>query len=346
MERDTKEALKPLKLNRVFIPVLLGVVITLGLFYRSGKFSSHTIDLLRYPNWPCLLMAIVSIFFREFGHIFRLRLLSDGSLSWKACFYVAILWEFASAVTPSVVGGGIVAIFILSKEGLSWGRALAYVIVSGILDNFFFLVAAFQSFLGGYEALFNMVGEFSGSVKTIFFTNYVALFCYTILIALGVFKNPKLLKWLLLKITSFAFLKRLRRRAYQLSQEIMITAREFMGKSWAFWWRLILCTMLTWIMRYLFLNCLIASYIPLGWLGHITVLKKQIIMWTLMLVPIAPGGSGIAELLFQAFFESTLGQYTLLILVLWRSCSFYIYLTLGLIFLPRWIKRVFVKHLS
>jgi uncharacterized protein (TIRG00374 family) len=259
---------------------------------------------------------------------------------------VAILWEFSSAVTPSVIGGGLVAIFLFSKEGLSLGKSLAYVIVNGILDNLFFLLAASYSFVGGYASFFAMTGELSGTVKTIFFTSYAFILTYTVVISSGVFVNPNLLKWILMRTTSMRFLKRWRRSAYQLSKDIMVTSHEFQGKCFSFWFKLLVCTTLTWVVRYAFLNLLIASYAPVSWGEHLAIFCKQIIMWSLMLVPLAPGGSGIAEVSFQAFFEHTLGDYTLGLLVLWRACSFYLYLTVGAFFLPKWIRRVFRNRLA
>jgi uncharacterized membrane protein YbhN (UPF0104 family) len=341
MEADAQIALKTLNLKKALIPILCGLVITAFLFYRSGKISSATLVLLSEPNWKYLYMAMLSIVLREVGHICRLRMLSNSTLKWKSCFYIAILWEFASAVTPSVVGGGIVAIFLFSKEGLALGKSLSYVLVNGILDNLFFLLVALRSFWGGYEPFFSMVGELSGSVKAIFFTNYIILFIYTSVIAIGVFINPKLLKWILIWVTSISFLRRWRKSAYQLSKDIIITSNEFRGKNGFFWCKILLCTVLTWIVRYVLINFLIASYASMSFSEHLAVFGKQIIIWALMLVPLAPGGSGIAEVLFQGFFETTLGDYTLLILLLWRACTFYLYLTLGAIFIPKWIKRVF-----
>lgn len=336
---NTQQALKTLNFKKVFIPIGLGVVITLWLFTRSGKVSFETLAMLNRPNWYSLLAALGSIILRELGHIFRIRLVSGNTLSLRQCFFIAVLWEFASAVTPSVVGGGIVAVFIFAREGLSMGRAIAYVIVHGILDNTCFLLSAIPSFFGSYNGLFDLLGEFSFSVKSIFFVNYLLVASYMALIFIGFLYKPKVLEWILMKITSFWIFKRFRKRAYQLSQDIAVTACAFRGYSLGFWLKSILYTILTWGARYALLVFLIASYVPLSWLGLLDVVKKQIVMWTLMLVPLAPGGSGIAELLFQSFFETTLEDYTLPILILWRSCSFYLYLVLGLIFLPKWLKK-------
>ncbi|TDG95161.1 lysylphosphatidylglycerol synthase transmembrane domain-containing protein [Cardinium endosymbiont of Culicoides punctatus] len=346
IETNAQEALQTLNIKKVWLPILFGLAITVFLFYRSGKISKETISLLKDPNWKYICMALCSIILREIGHICRLRFLSDSTLSWTSCFYIAILWEFASAVTPSVVGGGIVAIFLFSKEGLSLGKSLSYVIVNGIMDNFFFLLAGFHAFLGGYETLFAMTNDLATSVKAIFFTNYFILAIYTSIISIGVFINPLFLKWILMRVTSITLFKRWRRSAYELSKDIITTSNEFRGKHIFFWFRILLCTILTWGVRYAFLNCLIAAYSPITFIEHFSMFGKQIIMWAIMLIPISPGGSGIAEVLFQQFFETTLGDYTLVIAVLWRMCTFYIYLTLGILFLPRWIHRVFTKKES
>lgn len=52
--------------------------------------------------------------------------------------------------------------------------------------------------------------------------------------AIGVFINPKFLKWILIYVTSIAFLKRWRRSAYQLSKDIIVTSDEFRGRGLLF----------------------------------------------------------------------------------------------------------------
>ncbi|AWN81825.1 lysylphosphatidylglycerol synthase transmembrane domain-containing protein [Candidatus Cardinium hertigii] len=344
-ENNNLEALKVLNLRRIWFPTLCGLAILGFWFYRAGnKLTLATIAQLGRPNGYYLSMAFSSILLREIGHICRLRFLSNATLSWTSCFYIAILWEFSSALTPSVVGGGIVAIFLFSKEGLPLGRSLAYVIVNGIMDNFFFLLAGMPAFGGMYKPLFAMADEFDTVVKSIFFINYFILCIYTLVITMGVFINPTLLKYILLRITSIGFLKKWRRSAYHISKDIVITSHEFKGKGFFFWCKILSCTFFTWMARYSFLNCLIAAYTKVSLSQHVAMFGKQVIMWALMLIPFLPGGSGIAEYSFIQFFEPILGDYTPLIALLWRACTFFLYLLLGIIFLPRWIHRVLEKN--
>ncbi|WP_342265368.1 lysylphosphatidylglycerol synthase transmembrane domain-containing protein [Cardinium endosymbiont of Philonthus spinipes] len=343
---DAQEALKTLNVKKVWFPILCGLAITGFLFYRSGKISLEIVALLSEPNWNYLAMALCSILLREVGHIYRLRILSNSSLPWTSCFYIAILWEFGTAVTPSVVGGGLVAIFLLSKEGLSLGRSIAYIVVTGIMDNLFFLLAGTLGFTGAYEPIFSMAGPLSSSIKAFFFVIYTFFLVYNLVMIIGVFINPKLLKWILIHVTSIGFLKRWRRSAYQLSKDIMITSHEFKGKPPLFWYKIVLCTFLTWMVRYILINCLMAAYCPISLGQHLAIWGRQIVMWALMLVPVSPGGSGIAEFWFQKFFDPMLGDYTLLIALLWRICTFYLYLILGAMLLPKWIQRKFKNKSS
>ena len=56
---------------------------------------------------------------RDLGYMYRIRVLTDKYLSWRKSFDVIMLWEFASALTPSVVGGSGIAIFILNREKIN-----------------------------------------------------------------------------------------------------------------------------------------------------------------------------------------------------------------------------------
>lgn len=340
---DSQEALKTLNVKKVWLPILCGLAITGFLFYRSGKISIETLALLSKPNWPYFCVAFLSIALREFGHVYRLRLLSSNRLSWASCFYVATLWEFGTAVTPSVVGGGLVAIFLLSREGLSMGRSIAYIVVTGIMDNLFFLLAGSFGLAGAYDSIFLMAGSLSSSMNLFFMLIYAFFLVYNLVMTIGVFINPKLLKWILLYVTSIGFLKRWRRSAYQLSKDIMGTSDEFRGKSFSFWAKILLCTLLTWIVRYSLMNAFIAAYFPLTFGEHLEIWGKQVVMWALMLVPVSPGGSGIAEFWFEKFFEPMLGDYTLLIALFWRIATFYLYLVLGVMLLPKWLQRRFKR---
>ncbi|MFN9976273.1 MAG: lysylphosphatidylglycerol synthase domain-containing protein, partial [Phycisphaerae bacterium] len=77
-----------------------------------------------------LIGALAMMVIRDLGYIYRIRILTDKQLSWRQSFEVIMLWEFASAMTPSVVGGSGIAMFILNREGINMGRSTAITFVT------------------------------------------------------------------------------------------------------------------------------------------------------------------------------------------------------------------------
>ncbi|MGB3464734.1 MAG: lysylphosphatidylglycerol synthase domain-containing protein, partial [Cyclobacteriaceae bacterium] len=141
MDRSEK-ALKTLNPNKAIIPVVIGLAIVLYIFFTDPDLTTDNLKLIFQASLPVLLLSVVVLLCRDLGYIYRIRTLTNKDLSWKSSIYVILLWEFASAVTPSVVGGTAVAIFILMKEKIPLGRAIAYVILTAILDNSYFIVGA------------------------------------------------------------------------------------------------------------------------------------------------------------------------------------------------------------
>jgi len=73
------------------------------------------------------------------------------------------------------------------------------------------------------------------------------------------------------------------------------------------------------------------------------IFSRQIIMWIVMLISPTPGSSGTAEYFFTQFFFQYLRDYTFVSAIFWRLMSYYPYLLLGAIFLPRWVKKHFFE---
>jgi len=68
-------------------------------------------------------------------------------------------------------------------------------------------------------------------------------------------------------------------------------------------------------------------------------------MWVIMLISPTPGSTGVAEYMFGEF----LGLYIVdgfsgVIALLWRLFTYYPYLFVGIIVLPGWIRRVYLKR--
>src|SRR5690606_38634924 len=142
MKLDNKEIFKTLNPNKIWLPVIIGLGIVFFMFYTDPSVNSQTLRGVFDASASSILFAVFFVFLRDLGYVYRIREITDRYLTWGRSIYVIILWEFASAVTPSVVGGTAVAAFIINKEGIKLGRALAYVMVTAIMDNLFFVIAA------------------------------------------------------------------------------------------------------------------------------------------------------------------------------------------------------------
>lgn len=345
---DTDKVWGTLNIQKVWIPVIIGIGAILYLLANDEDFSWAKFQLIHQADWRYILAAILAVCIRDAGYIYRLRVLTHRDLSWVSGFYVIILWEFASAVTPSVGGGGLVAIFLLLKEGISLGRSLAYIVITSIFDNLFFLATSSLGFLGTYNAVFIKLSSLSNTVlasslKFIFWFSYAVVFTYTTVMLWAIFIHPKLFQWILLRITDIRFLQRWKPYARKHGEELLLASKVLQQESHWYWCWIGCITLITWSARYLVINMIMAAYVSISLTDHLFILGKQIVMWTIMLVSPTPGSSGTAEFLYKKFHEATLGDYTLITNVLWRLLTYYLYLILGTIYLPRWVRKVFAK---
>jgi len=350
MDLDTKKILKTLNPRKVWVPIVLGIGIVVYLFISDPDLSADKLKLIFDAKLFPILLAGLVFFSRFAGYIFRIRSITGNQLTWRNSLYVIILWEFASAVTPSVVGGTAVAVFILWKEGIKPGKALGFVLLTAIFDNLFFVLAAPITLFLGMENIFPVNSGSSdlleSSLDALFILSYGLIAIYTFIMTFALLINPRLFQWVLIKITSLPYLRKWRYAAYERGTEMILASEQLKGMGKKFWIYLSLSTIFIWSSRYLMLNFLMASFVKISLYDHVLIFGKQIILWVVMLISPTPGSSGTAEAIFPAFFQVHLGDYTIIVNVLWRLFTYYPYLLLGALFLPRWINRVFFAGLN
>lgn len=347
MKLDNKKIFKTLNPNKVWVPVLIGLGIVFLMFYLDPTVNGDTLKGIFDASAPYIILAVLVIFSRDLGYVYRIREITDRQLTWTRAIYVIILWEFASAVTPSVVGGTAVAMFILNKEGIKMGKAIAFVMVTAILDNLFFVIGApiILYFAKGNIFPDNKLLEtqLGNSLEAIFWISYALYASYSLVMAAALFYRPRVFKWVLIKIFSLKFLSKWKHDAQEYGNQIIEASRQLSGKSYRYWLPIIGATIFIWTSRYLMLNALVAAFVPMDMMDHVIVFARQVIMWIVMMISPTPGSSGTAEFFYGQFFSQFLGQYTFVTSIAWRMLSYYPYLILGAIFLPKWIRQVFFK---
>lgn len=124
--------------------------------------------------------------------------------------------------------------------------------------------------------------------------------------------------------------------------ELVKASLQIKGKGLVYWLRASLSTAFVWTARYYVVSCIIAAFIHLSLNDHLIIFARNFVWKVVLLVAVTPGGAGIVEGTFNIFFQDFITPSLLvLILLFYRIVTYYLYLVLGSIFLPRWVARVF-----
>ena len=284
--------------------------------------------------------AILFMMGRDFFYMWRIKLLTKNKLTWKRSFYVIMLWEFASALSPGIVGGSAVAMFILNKEKINLGRSTVIVLISAIMDNLFYiLMIPIVLLIIGNASLFP--DEINQSItKIIFWLGYGIITFICLLMFTILFFKPHWAKSIITFLFRFPLLKRWKDSAIKTGNEIEQSSIIMRKEPLSYWIKSFIATCGSWTCRYLVINALLQAFIKLSSFEHLLLLGKQFVLWLFMLVSPTPGASGVAEFAFgellRSFSESSL--IIVSIAIIWRIISYFPYLFIGVFILPSWLK--------
>ena len=347
MDISNQKVFKVLNPKNIWVPIIIGLGIVFLLFYSDPNITKENLNLIFDAKISAVIIAFLVLIARDAGYVYRIKAITNNELNWSKSFYIIILWEFASAVTPSVVGGTAIAVFVLSAEGIKFGKSLAYVMLTAILDNLFFVVAApIVMFLTDGKIFPDITAadlQIGNSLQFFFYLSYSLMAIYTLIMAYGLLVKPRAFKWFLLKLTSIKFLKKWKEKANNYGDDIIVASKEIVGKDFKYWAIISGSTIFIWCARYLMLNSLVTAYADISIPEHMMIFSRQVIMWMIMLISPTPGSSGTAEYFFTQFFSEFLDKYTFVSAIFWRLMSYYPYLLVGAVILPWWLKRLFFK---
>lgn len=308
-----KKVLKTFSPRNIAIAMAIGLGFSGYMLYRGISGGQDILGSLSNPNIYWGLAIFATLIARDLGYMYRIKSITNQELSWKGSFYVIILWEFASAVTPSVVGGTLVAVFILNREGINSGKSVAYAMFTAILDNTFFLVASpIVLLMTGWDIIPDNLGGYKELLIWGFQLSYVLICTYTLFMVFGIFIRPKFFKKFVFWFTkTFGFLKKLKRGSVKFGNEIAIASVELKGKSGRYWTKALLSTAFVWSARYFILNCIFATFLAKDTakyenFSHRETWSKNAVMWVTQLVTPTPGASGAAEGMVNAMYDGTI----------------------------------------
>lgn len=348
LDQKQQDALHSIRVSRIILPVLIGVAAVGYLLWRQfDPVEFYTISWTTHTFlWIATCVGIIVI--RHLAYATRLRILSEKAFSWKKCIELIFIWEFSSAVSPTSVGGSAVAFFVLAQEKLSTAKTATIVLYTVVLDSAFFITSLPLLFLVFGT---NMIRPDVQTIEDIGGWGFYFIFAYSLMAVYssifyyGLFVNPQQMKRVMVGVTSIGFLRRYRRGAVELGNDMIIASKQLKSQNWHFHLRAFLATAVAWSCRFLLLNCLIIAFIaemPLDFLTQFELYARLESMFVIIAFSPTPGGAGFVEVLFGGFLSDyvTNPTYATVISTLWRLLSYYSYLLAGAIVIPNWIRSV------
>lgn len=349
MDGEQQILTRKIRPYKIVYPILIGLAVVAVMLYR--EFDPKAFQSLHF-TWMTvvwLIVAVLCMMVRDLGYVVRLRLLADSKLTWWQSVRVIFLWEFTSAVTPSAIGGTSIAILFVNKEGIKVGRSSAIVMATSFLDELYFVIMfPIILLVVNHTLLWNIPDAGKAVVNSLFWFavgGYAIKLTYLSALTYGLFWNPRSLKYLLMKCFKWRLLRKWRQDANEAGYDIIRNSEELRKMPFSFWLKTFGATALSWTSRYWVVNALLMAFWAghYDWGHHFLIFARQLVMWIMMLVSPTPGGSGFAEYVFSTYLGEFLpgAGVAVAMAILWRLISYYPYLFVGAVLVPRWITKSF-----
>lgn len=359
MLETTDSTSTPFRWQRWVWPILTGTASTVFVIWwwlqqdiidPVTQCSIHPLELLHSFTWSnrastAIIGLIACIALRDLGYIYRLRILSHGHMTWRQSFESIILWELASALTPSVVGGSAAAVWILKREGMRWGKSLATVFATALMDELFYLLAVPLMF--GVALLSNHpifptiptgIQSVENSLPVFFGAAYAFIASLTMIILWGLVIRPQATHHNLLRASEWSLLRRWNSSILKWASDLLEASAAMRNSDHWFWGRAFLATSVSWCARFATLNMVFLIFYDS--IPHAALIARQLVLWLVLTISPTPGSSGAAELGLSAVTSDLMGvAYIAVIILIWRIATYFLYLIFGAFVLPRWLLK-------
>ncbi len=310
----------------LFLSILLSLTSMGLLIYWT--YSPGLFDRLYWNRTPGLFIALFVVGLRIWFLSAKIRYLSEKRLTWIASLRVVLCWEFTSSVTPSTIGGGPMATYVMTRENLSLGQSSAIVIYGIMLDQLLLVfVIPMLMILGIFLPVVpenaGWVGH--GAMALI----YILLLAYALFLTYGVFRNPYILKRTVNFVFSMPFLRKYRYKVAREAEVLESYSHELRKKPKAFLINAFALSTLAWLAKVWLPAIVVLSFVPADVL--LSFLRGMAMTLAGMFMP-TPGGSGGLEGLY-ALFQGPLmprREFLGIAVFMWRLISFYLVVGAGL----------------
>ena len=350
-ENRLKEGKKIFSWWKVAIPIAIGLTVVVLMMVHEGREQDilGVLGNIRF-TWRtaiCMGLAFLFIFGRDFGLSWRFRALTNYELTWKQAYKVDLLCEFTSCVTPSAVGGSSLGMVFLNTEGIELGRATTLMMTTLIMDELFFVVVCpiIILFTPANELFSASSGGFGQGIQLTFWIVYAGIFLWTAILFVGVILKPLWIQKMIGKIFRMKWLRKWESAATGLAGDMVATSKVLRGKRFRFWVEIFGGTAVSWMSRYLVVNALFFGFLPTTDPEQWVIFARQFVMWVVLMVSPTPGGAGLSEWIFSEYYGDIITSATmaLILAVIWRLVTYYLYLGIGCFLVPSWLKKAYGK---
>ena len=284
----------------IIVSILLSIIFILIILYFTVKPEHVKYIKTIKIQYGFFILAFVFNFFSWSLWGLRLKVLSNAAepaikISWWESTKIVIANLFLAGITPSMAGGEPVRIYLLNKDGLSFGCATASVLGERLLDAIFLLICvpfAFFIFRDKIDIAYINIGI---TIGIIIFLIAIFLFIYAI------FKPEKIkgiLIWINEKISRFSKKKEKKSRVIaRINSEVdnfHCSMMVFLKKKRAVFLSAGFLTFIMWVFSWL-----IASMVLFGMgINHniIYSMAAQVFLIIIIMMPTTPGSTGVTEL--------------------------------------------------
>lgn len=339
-----------INLWKLLIPVSIGVSVSAYLVATNLNMDALRSVHLSRQLLIGLIVAALTVISRDAAFMYKIRLSTGNQITWAKTFQTITLWEFGVCITPKISIMPFV-LYLLIKSGISSGRSMAVLMLNGFFDNLAFVVvfAVLYLFLGNDMLSFSFIcADLEGHqimqgirhFADYAWVGYVLILMACTTLGTALFILPHTTRRFFHRLAHIKLLSRIQDKLIYAGDEIELTANEFKNKPLSFWVKMSVATLINWVSRYMLAVSLFYAFAVTDF-SFLTALSRQYVLWIFTSIPSTPGASGVAELSFVALnCEFMPVGLSSAIALVWRLYSYYLYLVLGLIVLPKWAKQI------
>jgi glycosyltransferase 2 family protein len=319
----------------LFISLFLSIASLAVVLYLT--FTPDGFEYLKPKRLPGLFIALFVAMLKVWFTAAKIRYLADRQIGWWASIRVVLAWDFASAITPSTIGGAPLGTYVMTREKIPLGKSSAIVLYGLLLDQFFYMIAIPVLLVSAIymEIVPDNVGWVGEGVMLLI---YALLMSYGFLLGYGLLKDPESLRNVVRFLFKLPFLRRMREKVDPELDNLVSKSNELRRKPASFIVKAFFLSTMAWLCKVWLPTIVVLSFLPADEL--LSFMRSLAMMLASLFMP-TPGGSGGVEGLF-ALFQGPLMERQVFLgiaIFMWRLITFYLNIPAGMFVMSWYVNK-------